>query len=333
MKTVSWAGAAAVAIAIAGCGGGAEGSGTGAHAMPSRTKTAQRTAPRRLRAKLAEAMLPAALSGEAATRRGRDVLVIGGLDASGTSTSRVLNVAGGPGGAEPAGSLAAPLHDAAAATVGKTTLVFGGGTVASTDAVESLVPGGTAMIVGSLPTVRSDLSAVAVGGRAYVLGGYDGTTPQPVALETTEGRSFRAVASLPRPVRYAAVAAVGPVIYAAGGELAGGGSSDSIQAIDVRSGRARIAGTLPAPLAHASAVALGRLVYVLGGTTAGGAVTGQIVSFDPSTGRTMRVARLPYAVTNAAAATSSGRGYLVGGLGASGAPLRSIVSLRLARGG
>ena len=76
-------------------------------------------------------------------------------------------------------------------------LVLGGGSTASTDAVESVSRAGAATSAGHLPRPRSDLVAATVGGRTYVLGGYDGSTLDPSVLETTDGSAFKSVASSP----------------------------------------------------------------------------------------------------------------------------------------
>ncbi len=256
----------------------------------------------------------------------RGVLSIGGLDSSLVSTSSVLQI--DATGVNSGGALATPLHDAAAASLGKRTLVFGGGAAATIDSVESLDASGSAQVIGRLPTTRSDLSAVGIGGRAYILGGYDGSTTVPTVLETTDGKRFRQIARMPTPVRYAAVAAVGNVIYAFGGELSSGADTDAIQAIDVQTGSAKVIGHVPHAFSHGSAVAIGTRVFVLGGRV-GGQATAQLLSFDPGSTRLKSAASLPYPVTNAAAAVSDGVAYLVGGLGASGAALDSVITMRL----
>jgi hypothetical protein len=318
----------AVVIVVANLGGGSS-SGTGSPA--SKTSTGRPAPwpapPKRLVARLAPRRLPAALSGEAAVDRGDSVLAIGGLDSGLVSTAGVTEIASGGRRIVSAGSLAAPLHDAAAASVAGRTLVFGGGAATTIDAVEELAPGGTARAIGHLPTARSDLSAVTIGPRAYVLGGYDGTSPVASVLATSDGRRFTEIARLPTPVRYAAVAALGRRIYAFGGELADGTDSNAIQAVDVHSHRARLIGRLPTPLSHASAVVLGGRIFVLGGRVAG-AASDRILSFDPGRARLEPAGRLPAAVTNAAAASAGGTGYLIGGLRASGAARDSIVTVR-----
>ena len=207
-------------------------------------------------------------------------------------------------------------------------LVLGGGSTASTDAVESASRAGTATSAGHLPRPRSDLVAATVGGRTYVLGGYDGSTLDPSVLETTDGSAFKSVASLPVPVRYPAVAVAGNAIYLFGGETASGRPTDAVQAIDPAAGTARVVAHLPQPVSHASAVDLGGRIYVLGGT-AGGSATDRVVAFDPGTRALHAAGALPSPVSNAAAAVVGGSGYLIGGLGKGGTPLDSVVRLTL----
>ena len=84
-------------------------------------------------------------------------------------------------------------------------------------------------------------------------------------LETRDGRSFIAIAQLPVPVRYTSVAERGRTVFVIGGELADGTDTSDIQAVNLSSGRASIAGRLPAGLSHASAVNLRGRVLLLGG--------------------------------------------------------------------
>jgi hypothetical protein len=252
------------------------------------------------------------------------VLSVGGLDPSLVSTSGVLQVT--PGTVSSAGALAAPLHDAAAAAIGRRVFVFGGGAASTIADVEVLGGSGSGRVVGMLPGTRSDLSALGVGSRVFVLAGFDGTTTVPTVLSTSNGTTFHEFAQMPVPVRYAAVASQGHIIYAFGGELADGSDSNAIQSIDTATGRVRVIGHVPHAFSHGSAVVLGGRILILGGRIAGRA-SDQLLSFDPSTREVKRVGRLPMAVTNAAAATSGGTGYLVGGLGADGTALRSIVTV------
>jgi hypothetical protein len=323
------AGAGVVVALIAGSNGGRGGKSR----IVSRTAPSAPARPPKLILRTSPHRLPEAISGEAAVAGpGGGVLSIGGLDSSTVSTTGVVELRPSSGIARSYGSLAQPLHDAAAAVVDGRTLAFGGGAATTIASVESLTPAGKGSIIGQLPQARSDLSAVSVGSRAYVLGGYDGTAPVADVLETKDGRTFNRIASLPVPVRYAAVALRAHVIYAFGGELASGRDSDAIQAIDVGTEHARLLGHLPRARSHASAVALGGRIYVLGGRS-GGVPSDGIVAFNPTSGRAeTTAAKLPHAVTNAAAAVAHDTGFLIGGLGANGTALDSVITIRLVAG-
>jgi hypothetical protein len=322
---------ALLAGSAAGCG--SSGSGSRSSHPGGSTAAAQRetpSRPRRLEVKTLPHHLPAPVSGEAVVPQGKDLLVTGGLDESDVSVAAVTKFAPVTGAARPVGELSEPLHDIAAAAVPSGVLVFGGGSATTTAEVQRLVPGGVGEAVGRLPVPRSDLSAVTVGGSAYVLAGYDGEQAVGAILKTSDGSKLETVASLPVPVRYAAVAALGPSIYAIGGEESSGADSTAIQAFDTRTDRAAVVGHLAAPLAHASAVVLGGRIYILGGRLAG-STTGQILRLDSTKGTTKAAGRLPEPIQNAAAAAVGGTGYLVGGLTPEETPVASVVTLRLVR--
>ncbi len=260
------------------------------------------------------------------------LLILGGLDSTEASVAGVFRLDPASGKLSAAGSLSGPLHDAAATTLSGQVLVFGGGTETSTDTVQSLPTqpssGATATVVGHLPVVRSDLSAVTIGPKAYVLGGYDGTTPDPAVLATADGSHFTHLADLPVPARYIATVAVGGRIFAFGGETGDGGATDAIQEIDPTGGRARVIGHLPRATSHAAAVVLGGSVYILGGEASGSA-TDRTWRFDPGSGKVTAAKPLPLAVSGGAVAVSGDTAYLVGGTGAGGEALASVLALSL----
>lgn len=210
--------------------------------------------------------------------------VLGGLTASGTSASSVFDLDTADGSLQRAGALSEPLHDAAGAVVRGADVLFGGGSPATTAAVESFPSGGSpaanasGTVTGNLPQPRSDDVAVTVDGVTYVIGGYDGSRPDAAVLATTDGRSFTTVASLAVPVRYPAVAALGGQLYVFGGEAVTGPGAgepvDDIQVVDPTARRATVEGRLPEPLEGASAFSLGGSIYLAGGdTTAAQSVT------------------------------------------------------------
>lgn len=311
---------AVVVLAIFVFGGGSGGSdGGAARRTDGRAETV-------LSARVSE-QLPAAISSESVVGLPGGPLILGGLDATEASVSGVFRL-DSASGVRPAGTLTAPLHDTAATALGDRVLIFGGGSETSSGEVQALpAAGGNAGEVGQLPTVRSDLSAVTVRRRAYVLGGYDGETPLDSVLSTADGRGFAQVARLPKPARYIAVAALGGRIYAFGGETATGEASDTIQEVDPRSRSARVIGHLPQPLAHAAALVLGGHLYLVGGES-GGVPTDRIWRFDPASRAAVKAGRLPFPVAAAGAAAVGSTGYLIGGAGQSGAALRSVIVLR-----
>ena len=144
-----------------------------------------------------------------------------------------------------------------------------------------------------------------------MVGGYDGTTLDPRVLGTTDGRHFRVAARLPVPVRYAATAAVGGLIWVFGGETATG-ATDVIQRVDPAVGAVAVIGRLPAPVRGAAALALGGRIYVAGGVAAQG-TSGAVLEFDPASRRVPAAGRLPVPAGYAGATVSGGVGYLVGG--------------------
>jgi hypothetical protein len=283
-----------------------------------------------LRARLTPWRLPFPVAGEVAlAQRGR-LLVIGGLDSSGASSDSILALDPHSGEVRDRGTLVQPTHDAAGAVLGGIAFIFGGGESSSYSGVEELTPGNPAGLIGSLPTARSDLAAATIAGRAYVIGGYDGTTLASEVLATSDGRRFHPVAQLRVPVRYPAVAAARSRLFVFGGETTSGQSTDVIQEVDPRAGRTRVVASLATAIDHAAAVAFGDRIYVLGGDVAGIA-SRQIVFFDPVTDRVRRVSKLPLAVADAAVVRSGAGAYLLGGLGTGQTP--SSRAIRLTPGG
>ncbi|HEX3323938.1 MAG TPA: PQQ-binding-like beta-propeller repeat protein [Solirubrobacterales bacterium] len=277
--------------------------------------------------------LPAPISGESVVATKDGPLIAGGLDSSSSSVSGVFALDATGGHLRDVGSLTAPLHDAAATMLGNRVLVFGGGTETSTDTVQALAapggtvtPGTTAEDIGTLPTARSDLSAVTLGKLAYVLGGYDGANPIDSVLATPDGSSFTQVAKLPVPARYLAVAALGGRIFAFGGLTAEGAASDAIREVNPKAGTARVVGHLPQAVSHANALVLGGSIYVLGGE-AGGTPTDRIWRFEPGHLNVVAAGRLPRPIAGGSAAVIGATGYLIGGTGSDEAPLATVVAL------
>jgi hypothetical protein len=259
--------------------------------------------------------------------QGSTVTVLGGLSVSNSSLARVFSLDTATGHTTDLGTLAAGVHDAAGARLGTEDVLFGGGTpLTVADSVQfPAQPGAgpaTATKQGRLPQPRSDAQAVTIGSTAYIVGGYDGTRPDPQVLATADGKQFSVVASLPVPVRYPAVAALGGKIFVLGGEAitgaGAGGPVDTVQVVDPVQRTAHEIGHLSHALMGAAAVVLGGHIFVAGGVaaptgSASGATVSDVWAFDTVTGKLLRAGTLPAPVAYAGVAVVGARAWLVGG--------------------
>jgi outer membrane protein assembly factor BamB len=263
--------------------------------------------------------LPAPIERTVAVRDGQRVLIGGGLDASGTTVGGVFSLDPASGRLTSLGSLPTSVHDAAGAMIGGVLMVFGGGSAAGTDLVQSFDPAtGAGRVVGHLPVVLSDLAAVAIGPTVYLVGGYDGSVPRPEVYATSDGVRFRLVARLPVGLRYPAVTASGGTIVVAGGQTAHGLSA-AVYGIDPGAGSVHRLGTLPAAVAHAAAFTAGGLTYVAGGRGAGDTPVDHVWRLDPASGTVDPARPLALATADAAVTPTAGGTLLIGGATGAGA--------------
>ncbi len=314
-----------------------------APSRPASTPRPGPAAPLSLQISPAAYQLPAGISREVVLPDGQNLLIAGGLTPGGTSTAAVSTLNPVTGSLTPAGQLAVPTHDAAGATVGGRTLIFGGGEQVSVGMVQAVVPHGAAATAGQLPGARSDLMAVSRGGTAYLLGGYNGAAYDPSVLATRNGRRFATAARLPVPVRYPAVAMLGSTIWILGGQTSHGITND-IQRVNLPGGSAAVAGHLPQPVTAGSAFVLGGTVYLAGGQTAPAApgrttaspsaalaTSRAVLAYHPGQSGVTVAGSLPVPVSNAGAAVLGGTGYLIGGED-QGRPVPAVTQIRLVPG-
>ncbi|MDQ6683011.1 MAG: hypothetical protein M3Y88_07065 [Chloroflexota bacterium] len=275
-----------------------------------------------LRVELLAARLPYALSRAVAVADGGRVLVCGGLTVSGATTGAILSIDLDTMRIREVGRLAAPVHDAATASLGGAQLIFGGGGAVPEATVQRLEGNGS-VVVGSLPAPRADLAAIAVGGAVVVAGGGTAAGADSRLLVTRDGARYRTLATLPVPVRYPAVGVIDGSLYVIGGATSTG-DSDAIQRLDPVTGRVRVIGHLPVPISHAVALSIGGSLFVIGGRSGGTARDG-IWRVEGASGRVAPAGRLPIALSDVAAVVVGGRAFLIGG--EADGVLSSIVSL------
>lgn len=268
-----------------------------------------------------------------------ELLVAGGLTASGTSGNGVFLLSTATGKLTLYANLVAGVHDVAGAVLAGEVYLFGGAQAAPTATVQSFsAPLGaassqtvSASATASLPATRAGDGAVLVEATAYVVGGYDGHAADGQVLATTDGTSFAVVAKLPVAVRDAAVSATGGQIYVFGGAALGPGGWGpvaDIQHVDPVTGKASVVGRLPVPLEGAVAFNLSGRLYVAGGHGPAG-WNGDIYGFQPATGKVVVAGHLLHPVSGPGAAVEGGVAWLVGGDSASGAPSGWVQTVRL----
>lgn len=252
----------------------------------------------------------------------RSLVVLGGLGADRSSTDGVGELNLRTGALSQHQPLVQATHDAAGAELGSRVLVVGGGTTAATASTQ-IERGGRMVASSALPQARADAGAVTMGATAYVVGGYDGSAMNREVVSTTNGRSFRKVASLPVPVRYPALAALGSRIYVFGGLGASGHPTAAVQVVDTRRRTARVVGNLPVPVDGASAGVLDGTIYIAGGDR-GASPRAAIYAFKPRGSSFLRAGSLQVPVANAGSAVRDGRLWIVGGETRGGRPTADV---------
>jgi len=259
------------------------------------------------------------------------LLIAGGLDASGSSDVGIYSLDTNTGRLDTIGNLGTATHDAAGVSLNGHGLVFGGGTVAPGATTQRFSVDGGSLTSGTLPQARADAASVMVGAAAYIIGGYDGPSFDTEVLATTDGRHFSDVATLPVPVRYPAVAALGGKIYVFGGQAGDGRPVRNVQVINPITHSASLVGELPIPLSGAIAANLGGTIYLAGGesgnSTAALHAVASVFAFNPASGNFLRAGSLPLAVSNAGAAVLGTRLWIVGGEVTGGTPTAAVQML------
>ncbi len=283
---------------------------------------------------------------------GPDLVVAGGLTPTGASGNGAFLLNPGTGAIRLVAGLATAVHDASGAVLAGHDMIFGGymAAAAATGAAgtggggptapatvqifkapsgavvpASAVPMATATT--GLPQPRAGSRTVTNGTTCYVVGGSDGASGDREVLATTDGRTLRAVASLPVPVEYPAVAAVDGRIFVFGGTTVGhnGAPVDDIQRVDPATGQASVVGHLPTALEGASAATLDGHIYIAGGYT-GLTVVGTVWGFEPSTA-TVVVSGHVLPVSFSGLAVTGPTAWLVGGQSA-GRPVGLVQAFR-----
>ncbi len=243
-----------------------------AHAPRAPTSTAKPATAAAVRVRLEPYRLPAPVQRAVAVAVPAGILIAGGLDAGGASTTGVFRLDPASGRLTRLGAVPQPFHDAAGGTIGDRLFVFGGGSSASSATVQSFdLASRRGAVVAQLPHPLSDLASATIGRhdlsrrrlrRSHAL------APRSTRRPTERTSGWRA--ACPQGVRYPAVAAIGGRLVIAGGILSSGAPSAAVYVFDPRSGHVQSLGRLATAVGHASAVTIGGAVYIVGGLDAAG---------------------------------------------------------------
>jgi DNA-binding beta-propeller fold protein YncE len=220
-------------------------------------------------------------------------------------------------------SLGQALQDAAAAPSGSGAMIAGGLNSADTSVGDvRFVSARRDAMRGSLPSVRHDAAAAALGGATYVFGGGDATHQLDEIVKVGSG----VVGRLPQPASDVAAAVIGRTAYVVGGYT---GTQWLNTILAWRPGqRPRVVARVPVALRYAAVAAANGKLVIAGGSIPSGTATRAVLTFDPASGRVRQIAQLPARTTHAAAAAIGSTVYVIGGRGTSvGTPTRRIVAV------
>ncbi len=163
--------------------------------------------------------------------------------------------------------------------------------------------------LANLPAGVAKFGVAALGGKIYVVGGYD--TRSTVMIYDIAGDAWSIGPALPRGTDNAAVLAAGDKLYAMGGE-----ARTAFQVFDPTSGQWSAGPTLPRIAFASAAAALDGRLHLVGGWNYSNSASASVAShsvFDIAKQRWDSAAPLAVARNAAGAAAIDGRLYVVGG--------------------
>lgn len=167
-----------------------------------------------------------------------------------------------------------------------------------------------------MPTGRYGAYAAAIGGIAYVIGGYNDQTFLNVnEVYVPSSDSWTEKAPMPSKLQtwVPSGAVVGEKLYVIGGN-AEGKCTNLNQIYDSVSNTWSTGRPMPTPRCHLAVVAHGDLIYAIGGTnTRGNIFYGTVEVYDPALDKWSRAASMPYGLHDIATVSLNDQIYVVGG--------------------
>jgi N-acetylneuraminic acid mutarotase len=174
--------------------------------------------------------------------------------------------------------------------------------------------------VASMAMKRCRHVAAALGGKLYVMGGYDVGEEMPLAeveVFDPKANGWQPVPSMPTARRAFAAAAVAGKVYAIGGLDDNSELCDAVEAYDPLFGAWTQVASLPVARGYHTAAVVDGKMYVLGGEFIDDegyqVATDRVDVYDPAADSWQQMAAMPTARESAAAAVVSGKIYVSGG--------------------
>jgi len=163
--------------------------------------------------------------------------------------------------------------------------------------------------VTPMPTTRYELSAVALNGKIYAIGGYNGNWLNTVEEYTSETNSWRTVAPMPTARGGLDAVALNSKIYAIGGENPN--ILSTVEEYTPETDSWRAVAPMPTTRYALSAVALDGKIYAIGGYN--GNWLNTVEEYTPETNRWRTVTPMPTARAALAAVALNGKIYAIAG--------------------
>jgi len=169
--------------------------------------------------------------------------------------------------------------------------------------------------VASMATKRCRHGAAALGGKLYVMGGFDvgeGTSLAEAEVFDPKADGWQPLPSMPTARRRLAAAAVAGKVYAIGGLDIDGEPCDAVEAYDPLSGAWTQVASLPVARGYHTAAVVDGKIYVIGGIIYDGdegeaVVMGRVDVYDPAANSWQQMAAMPTARHGHAAAVMDGK--------------------------